>query len=125
MEPVSHETIAHEPVLPPEAKRVGLARSPHLRVYTVMILNLLGQAVLIGVIAHGMKSVDGAHVQHDVSQLRSLFLIGSIGAFAIGIFLAVWSVVMTKRQLLPLSTVTRSVAEGNLHPDIRDVPVQE
>jgi methyl-accepting chemotaxis protein len=125
MERVSHEPTAHQPELPPEAKRVGLARSPHLQVYTVMIINLLAQAVLIGVIAHGMKSVGAASVHHDVSHLRSLFLIGSITAFAVGICLAVWSIVMTRRQLMPLSVITRSVAEGDLHPDIRDVPVQE
>jgi methyl-accepting chemotaxis protein len=105
--------------LPPEAHRVGRLRSPHLRVYTVMVANLVAQTALIVVIAHGMKSVHAESVAGDAAHLRSVFLIGSIAALVMGIVLAVWSMLETKRQLVPMSAVAQAIAEGNLHPDVK------
>jgi methyl-accepting chemotaxis protein len=111
--------------LPPEARRVSRLKSPQLRVYSVLIANLLAQAVLIAVIAHGMKSVHAGSVAHDAQHLRTLFLIGSVAALVMGIVLAGWSMVETKRGLAPLSTVARAIAEGDLHPQIASFPVSD
>jgi methyl-accepting chemotaxis protein len=105
--------------LPPEAHPVGRLKSPHLRVYTVMIANLVAQTVLIAVIAHGMRSVHADSVTHDASHLKTLFLGGSIAALVMGVVIAVWSMLETKRQLIPMSAVASAISEGDLHPAVK------
>jgi methyl-accepting chemotaxis protein len=122
---VHHDTAAAPLELPPEAHRIGLLKSPHLRIYAVMTVNLIAQTVLIGVIAHGMRSVQAESVADDASHLKSLFLIGSIAALLMGIGLAVWSMLLTKRQLLPMSAMARAISQGDLHPPVRSFPVSE
>jgi methyl-accepting chemotaxis protein len=111
--------------LPPEAHPVGRLKSPHLRVYTVMIANLVAQAVLIALVAHGMKTVHADSVAADASHLRTLFVVGSIAALVVGIFLAVWSMLETKRQLIPMSAVARAISQGDLHPQVKAFQVSD
>jgi methyl-accepting chemotaxis protein len=127
------DSVSHAPdmskyddiALPPEVQRVSKWKSPHRRVTTVMYGNLVAQALLIAYVAHGMKSIHGAHVVHDAHQLRTVFLAGSITALFIGIGLAVVSLAETKRQLKPLVTVTGAISDGDLHPAVEAFPVQE
>jgi methyl-accepting chemotaxis protein len=118
METPTMDTTEHAVELPPEAHRIGRLKSPHLRVYAFMTANLVAQTVFIAVIAHGMKSVGGANVAADGAHLRSLFLIGSLVALAMGVIIAVWSMLKTRTQLVPMSTVVQAIAAGNLHPDV-------
>ncbi|HEV7750830.1 MAG TPA: methyl-accepting chemotaxis protein [Baekduia sp.] len=125
METATMDTTQHAIELPPEAHRVGRLKSPHLRVYTFMTANLVAQTVFIAVVATGMKSVGGANVAADGAHLRSVFLIGSLVALAVGVTLAVWSMLKTRQQLVPMSTVVQAIAAGNLHPDVDDFAVSE
>src|SRR5919202_2986978 len=107
MEPVPNvPTSTYDDIpLPPEAQPVGRWTSPHRRVITVMVSNLVAQALLIAYVAHGMKAIHGAHVAHDAAHLRTIFVIGSVVALLIGVGLAVASMRETKRQLRPMGVV--------------------
>src|SRR4051812_23983851 len=108
-------TMTHDdaPVLPPEAKLVGKGRAMEFLFHRVFAFNLVIQGVIIYVIAHGMKSVHASTVHHDAAHLRTIFLIGSIGAAVFGIALAIWSIRTTRRHTAPLSTVYRGIAAGD------------
>ena len=117
--------IPETSALPPEARQVGKLRAMEVVFKRVFAVNLLIQAVIVAIIAHGMKSVSADAVAHDAGRLRTIFLIGSIGAALFGIALAVWSLKATRRHTGPLSTVYRGIAEGNLHPDVETFEVHE
>jgi methyl-accepting chemotaxis protein len=113
------------PALPPEARPVGKLHAMEIMFRRVFAVNLLIQAAIIAVIAHGMKSVHAGSVHHDAEHLKTIFLAGSIGAAVFGIGLALWSMRAVRRHTGPLSALYRGIAEGNLHPEIGTFNVHE
>jgi methyl-accepting chemotaxis protein len=104
--------------LPPEARPVGPLKAVQIRFYIATAVNLVGQIFIISTIAHGMKSVHAGSVHADAEHLRTIFLLGSIGALLFGLGIAAWSVITIKHQVDPLSEVIDSISQGNLDPGV-------
>ncbi|HEU4976926.1 MAG TPA: HAMP domain-containing methyl-accepting chemotaxis protein [Baekduia sp.] len=109
-------TIA--PELPPEARPAGPLSAVQIQFYIATTINVIAQVFIISTLAHGMRSVHAGSVAADADHLRTIFLIGSIGALLFGLGIAGWSMAQIKRKVEPISEIIDSVSQGNLAPGI-------
>ena len=105
--------------LPEEARPVGRRASTFWRWVFVMVPAGLVQLGVVAFVAHGLLTLRPGSVARDAHELRTIFLVAAIGAFLLGLFLAVRSQRDMERVSAEMRDVATAISEGDLHPGTR------